>query len=132
MVIQGQSTSDKALAEVVKIVKELAQRIRLIEERISKLENGLNEINTHLHEEIRNINEFKQNITSRLEKLEVELTNQSLNIKSIEKKSSSFARKTELKEIKEYLDLLKPINKVYVTRKEVKELIKKIMDEVKK
>jgi len=115
----------KMMGEIVKIVKELAQRIRLIEERISKIENTINDLNTKLHEEIQILNEYKQETNNRLDKLEVDNTNHTLNLKSIERKLAEYARKTELRELKEYIDLIKPLNKVYVTRKEVEEIIRK-------
>ncbi len=115
----------KTLKEIIKIIKELAQRIRMIEERISKIENAINELNTKLHDELQIINEYKTETNNRLNKLEVDTTNQAINIKNIERKLKEYARKTELRELKEYIDLIKPINKIYVTRKELKEIMKR-------
>jgi len=113
----------RALTEVLQRLNEHGRRIRLLEERVDRIVSSLHT----LEEESKNAqSELKVGLERRdlkiKEILEV-LDTIKKELARMEAELSKLATKTELKEIKTFIDVLNPITSKFVTKDEVERML---------
>ncbi len=116
----------KAINDLSKIVKELSERIRLVEEKIEGIEATISEIQEKDRSVFQELNSFKKNTSLVLDDLTKRTTTLEMNLLNLEKDLKNYAKKVELKEIKYYIDLIKPVTTRFVTKQEVEVMMKKL------
>ncbi len=104
-------------------IRELEQRTQTLETRVNTIEDSLFKQNKEIKKKIIDIEVNMKSTTESIMKLEQILSRITDQIKE-------FARKKEVKELEEMFNLLNPIKSEFVTKDEVKRMIKDAMEEI--
>ncbi len=117
-------SSNELLGELSKRLNDNMRRIRVIEETLRSINMRTNEIEERLINEIKKINELSGNFDSNIKELNTKTSNIIIEIEEIKKDMTKLVKRSELKEIETYLELIRPMTSKYITKKEVEVLFK--------
>ncbi len=129
--VQSQEQLQIILQELVRRANSHTQRLNAIDEKIKSLqlkidslEDAKSKLEKNLHEKIEKLSEQTTNIKEELFKL-------TERISRLEEQSKKFAKKKELEELAEFLDIISPLKHEFVTWGELRRELDKIKEEFK-
>ncbi|MCD6381590.1 MAG: hypothetical protein J7L43_01255 [Candidatus Aenigmarchaeota archaeon] len=102
-------------------LRELEQRTQALESRVSSLEDSLFKQTKELKKRIIDLSIDIKSISEQVNKIEE-------NIARLNDQAKNFARRKELKELENMFELLNPIQQEFVTKEEVRKMIREYME----
>jgi uncharacterized phage infection (PIP) family protein YhgE len=107
---------------------EDARRLRALEQRLDAMESRINSFENSNIDRVKKNNAKFAEFDVSIRSINDELLKMTNNLDKINRQIGKFARKQDLKEIENMLDLISPIRQEFVTKQELKE---EIEEEVK-
>ncbi len=112
-----------------KKLAELSERTRLLEERVKELRESLHVIDQTMQRRTKALKESINDTREEISSLRAQLTELRSVIRRIINDLSNTARKSDVKLIEKYIELIDPTN--IVTRKDVERIVEEKLREVK-
>ncbi|MCK5234541.1 MAG: hypothetical protein KAJ88_01745 [Candidatus Aenigmarchaeota archaeon] len=97
------------IGELSRRLNDNTRRIRLIEDELENLDSRVNNIEQSVMDTTKELNKTVQNITEDSTELSDTVANQQADIKKINAKLKLLVTRQELREMQEYIDLMKSI-----------------------
>ncbi len=113
------------LSEVVKRLNEHGRRIRLLEERNMAMDTRMSSSEEAILRNSQNLREEINKILKQISELEPRILKIENDIKKLSHDMVRTAKKTELLELENLIDLYNPLRSKFVTKEEVKRMIKR-------
>jgi len=118
------------LHELVRRTNVHTQRLRNIDEQIRRLNSKLEGIEQQKIKDDKKINEKFEKIFESVRNLNRELDEMKNEIAKLNEKTKNFAKKREVEELSELLNLLSPIRHEFVTWSELNRELRKLKNEI--
>ena len=118
------------LHELVRRTNVHTQRLRNIDEQIRRLNSKLEGIEQQKIKDEKKINEKFEKIFESVRNLNRELDEMKNEISKLNEKTKNFAKKREVEELSELLNLLSPIRHEFVTWSELNRELRKLKNEI--
>ncbi len=130
MMVQKQQPQNYNMQSLInKKLAELSERTRLLEERVKEIRESIHVVDQTMNrrtDSLKNsINDIREEVTS----LRSQLTELRSAVRRIINDLSNTARKSDVKLIEKYVELMDPTN--MVTRKDVERIVREMLREVK-
>lgn len=116
-------------AELTRRVNDNIRRIRMVEERLRNLDARVNNLDQSLLNETKNINRQIAENSEAVRLIQDRLANIENGLATATREIKRLVTRSEIKEIENYVELIKPITTKFVTHGEVKEMIKASIEE---
>ena len=109
--------------EILYRLNEFGRRIRLLEERVDRLISEIHSIEEELNTQKSYVKVGFERRDRKLEEIENKIQLIKERIEKLEKRIEKLATKDEIKEIKNFIDIVNPITSRFVTKDELKRII---------
>ena len=110
---------------IVDRVNDFNRRVRDLEEKIRNLQARVRTLDDTLLEKTGDLNDDIQDLEDDMSELRDRVANMEVDIKEINREKRKFVTSQEIEEIENYMDLMNPLNAGFVTRSEVRKMMKK-------
>ncbi len=120
----GPSEMRDIVDELLDQVKENSRRIRDVEEETRSLANSLKAFEERIMDLEKSSEESIEDITSRLEELSTDLMKIQSTVSKLKERLGETPKRSELEEVKSFVDLFSPLESEFMTEDEVRSLIK--------
>ncbi|MEM5792780.1 MAG: hypothetical protein QXY45_00255 [Candidatus Aenigmatarchaeota archaeon] len=121
---------DQLNQEVVRITNDNTRRIRVLEQSMESSMNRITSLEERLIDEFGEIKKWIDQLSLDVKEISKELKNIRNEITRINKELEKTARKNEVKELENLINLYSPIKSHFVTRDEVSRMIERELKKV--
>jgi TolA-binding protein len=122
--------NELVLHELVRRANVHTQRLRNIDEQIRRLNTKIESIEQQKIKDEKTINEKFEKIMESIKEINRTIDELKNEVTKLNEKSKNFAKKREIEELSELLNLLSPIRHEFVTWSEFNREIKKLKNEI--
>ena len=119
------------LQELVRRANSHTQRLSAIDEKIKSLQLKIDSLEDAKSRVEKNLDKKIEKLSEEANSIKEELFKMSERISRLEEQSKKFAKKRELEELAEFLDIISPLKHEFVTWGELKRELDKIKEEFK-
>jgi len=120
-------TESAVLKELIIRANEDTRRIRLLEQRMEKLETSFDRVEENVLVQMKNLEVTIERFSNKLSVLTEKLNGLESEIQRIDKELAKTAKKTDLKQIEGFIDLINPITSSFVTKRELESYVKETL-----
>jgi uncharacterized coiled-coil protein SlyX len=120
-------TEASVLRELIIRANEDTRRIRLLEQRMEKLETSFDRVEENVLVQMKNLEVTLERFSNKLSLLTEKLNALEGEIQRIDKELAKTAKKTDVKQIESFIDLINPITSSFVTKQELESYIKEAL-----
>jgi|YelNatPaOPRAMG01_1025707.scaffolds.fasta_scaffold01601_17 uncharacterized coiled-coil protein SlyX len=120
-------TESAVLKELIIRANEDTRRIRLLEQRMEKLETSFDRVEENVLVQMKNLEVTIERFSNKLSVLTEKLNGLESEIQRIDKELAKTAKKTDLKQIEGFIDLINPITSSFVTKQELESYVKETL-----
>jgi len=120
-------TESAVLRELIIRANEDTRRIRLLEQRMEKLETSFDRVEERVLVQMKNLEVTLERFSNKLSVLKEKLDALESEIQRIDKELAKTAKKTDLKQIEGFIDLINPITSSFVTKQELESYVKETL-----
>ncbi len=129
--VQPEEQLQIILQELVRRANSHTQRLSAIDEKIKSLQLKIDSLEDAKSRVEKNLDKKIEKLAEEANSIKEELFKMSERISRLEEQSKKFAKKRELEELAEFLDIISPLKHEFVTWGELKRELDKIKEEFK-
>ena len=129
--VQPEEQLQIILQELVRRANSHTQRLSSIDEKIKSLQLKIDSLEDAKSRLEKNLDKKIEKLAEEANSIKEELFKMSERISRLEEQSKKFAKKRELEELAEFLEIISPLKHEFVTWKELKRELDKIKEEFK-
>lgn len=118
--------------KVINIINDINMYLKFLEQRIVKTELEIRSLSEKIEKLEKKIEENKNLSKKEIESINASIANLSLELEKIRMDIKKKADLSELREIKELLDLFNPLKSIFVTKEEVKRIFNELINNNRK
>lgn len=122
--------NELVLQELVRRANQHTQRLRKVDEQIRHINSKIENIEQQKIKDQKVYNEKIEKIMSNIDEINKSIDELKGEIMKINEKNKNFARKRDVEELSELLDMLSPIKHEFVTWTEFNRELKKLKNEI--
>ena len=105
-------------------LNEDERRIRYLEQRVERISNSLSKIEETIASSLNNLKVNQELLSTKISDLREKFETLKENVLKLSEKMEKFAKKSDLKKIETFIDLINPITSKFVTRNELEREIR--------
>jgi RPA family protein len=132
MAVFGKDTGanlEKIAAELINRVNENIRRLRVLENRMKALDNRINSMEQNSLVQSRNLQKSLSDRDAKISLLDERLRRTEMALKEILKQLKFVATKSNVEELKHFVDIYNPLKSKFVTREEMESFMEEKLTE---